>query len=54
LDGFFWKVVVGWRSLHNEEFRNLYTLPDIIREIKSKRMRWVGHIARIGEMHSKC
>jgi hypothetical protein len=35
--------------LHNEELRDLYSSPSIIRIIKSRRMRWVGHVARIGE-----
>jgi hypothetical protein len=38
----------GWRKLHNEELHNLYSLPSIIRMTKSKRMRWAGHVARIG------
>jgi hypothetical protein len=38
-----------WRKLHNEELRDLYSSPSIIRIIKSKRMRWAGHIARMGE-----
>jgi hypothetical protein len=38
-----------WRKLHNEELRDLYSSPSIIRLIKSRRMRWVGHVARIGE-----
>jgi ubiquitin C-terminal hydrolase len=38
----------GWRNLHNEELRDLYSLPNIIR-IMSRRMRWAGHVARIGE-----
>jgi hypothetical protein len=37
------------RKLHNEELRDLYSLPSIIRIIKSRRMRWVGHVARMGE-----
>jgi hypothetical protein len=36
-----------WRKLHNEELHNLYSSPDIIRVIKSRRMRWVGHVARM-------
>jgi hypothetical protein len=40
------ETVAGWRELHNE--LNLYSLPDIIRMIKSRRMRWVGHVACIG------
>jgi hypothetical protein len=39
----------GWRKLHNEELRDLYSSPSIIRIIKSKRMRWAGHVARIAE-----
>jgi hypothetical protein len=42
-------VTGGWRKLHNEELHNLYSSPSIIRVIKSRRMRWVGHVARMGE-----
>jgi hypothetical protein len=35
----------GWRKLHNEELHNLYSSPSIIRVIKSRRMRWTGHVA---------
>jgi hypothetical protein len=38
-----------WRKLHNEELHNLYSSPDIIRQVKSRRMRWVGHVARMGK-----
>jgi hypothetical protein len=38
-----------WRKLHNEELRDLYSSPSIIRIIKSRRIRWAGHIARMGE-----
>jgi hypothetical protein len=38
-----------WRKLHNEELNNLYSLPNIVRVVKSKRMRWAGHVARMGE-----
>jgi hypothetical protein len=38
-----------WRKLHNEELHNLYSSPDIIRQGKSRRMRWAGHVARMGE-----
>jgi hypothetical protein len=38
-----------WRKLHNEEHRDLYSSPRIIRIIKSRRMRWAGHVARMGE-----
>jgi hypothetical protein len=37
-----------WRKLHNEELRDLYSSPCIIRIIKSRRMRWAGHVARMG------
>jgi hypothetical protein len=39
----------GRRKLHNEELHNLYSSPSIIRMINSRRMRWVGHVARMGE-----
>jgi hypothetical protein len=39
----------GWRTLHNEELHNLYSSPSIIRIIKSRKMRWAGHVARMGE-----
>jgi hypothetical protein len=42
-------VTGEWRKLHNEEFHNLYSSPDIIRQIKSRRMRWAGHVAHMGE-----
>jgi hypothetical protein len=38
-----------WRKLHNEELHNLYSSPDIIRQVKSRRMRWAGHVACMGE-----
>jgi hypothetical protein len=38
-----------WRRLHNKELNDLYSSPNIIRVIKSRRMRWVGHVARMGE-----
>jgi hypothetical protein len=43
------EVIGGWRKLHDEELRNLYCSPSIIRIIKSRRMRWTGHVACIGE-----
>ena len=38
-----------WRRLHNEELNDLYSSPSIARVIKSRRMRWAGHVARMGE-----
>jgi hypothetical protein len=43
------EVTGEWRKLHNEELHILYSSPYIIRQIKSSRMRWVGHVARMGE-----
>jgi hypothetical protein len=42
-------VTEDCRKLHNEELRNLYSSPSIIRVIKSRRLRWAGHVARMGE-----
>jgi hypothetical protein len=42
------EVAGGWRTLHNEELHNLYASPHIISVIKSRRMRWAGHVARMG------
>jgi hypothetical protein len=42
-------VTGGWRKLHNEGQHNLYSSPSINGFIKSRRMRWAGHVARIGE-----
>jgi hypothetical protein len=44
------EVTGDWRKLHNEELHNLYSSPDIIRMIKSRRMRWAGHVARMGRI----
>jgi hypothetical protein len=44
------EVAGGWRRLHSEELHNLYASQNVIRVIKSERMRWEGHVARIGEM----
>jgi hypothetical protein len=43
------EVTGEWRKLHNEELHNLYSYPDVIRQIKSRRIRWAGHLARMGE-----
>jgi hypothetical protein len=46
------EVVEGWIRLHNEELQNFHASPNIIRVIESRRVRWVGHVARMGEMRS--
>jgi len=43
------KVTVEWRRLHNEELNDLYSSPNIVRVMKSRRMRWAGHVVRMGE-----
>jgi hypothetical protein len=52
------EVIGGWRKLHNEELHNLYSSPStsIIRMIKSRRIRWAGHVARMGRrgIHTGC
>jgi len=42
------EVTGEWRKLHNEELRDLYSLPNIVRVVKSRRMRWAGHVVRMG------
>jgi hypothetical protein len=43
------EVTEEWRKLHNEELHDLYSSANINRTIKPRRMRWVGHVARMGE-----
>ena len=43
------EVTGEWKKLHNEELNDLYSLPSIVRVVKSRRMRWAGHVARMGE-----
>jgi hypothetical protein len=47
------EVIGGWRKLHNEELHKLYCSLSIIRITKSRRMRWAGHVARMGENRNK-
>jgi hypothetical protein len=42
----------SWRKLHNDELHSLYSSPNIVRVIKSRRMRWAGHVAHMGEGRS--
>jgi hypothetical protein len=42
-------VTAEWRKLHSEELHNLYSSPNIIRQIEPRRMKWAGHVARIRE-----
>jgi len=44
------EVTTEWRKLHNEELKDLYCSPNILPVVKSRRMRWAGHVARMGEM----
>jgi hypothetical protein len=43
------EVTGEWRKLYNQELHDLYSSPDIITQVKSRRMRWAGHVARMGE-----
>jgi len=44
------EVTGEWRKLHIEELSDLYSLPNIVRVVKSRRMRWAGHVVRTGEV----
>jgi hypothetical protein len=46
------EVVGGWRKLHNEELCNLYASPNIIRVIRSRKIRWSGNVARVGDVRN--
>jgi hypothetical protein len=43
------QLIAGWRKLHNDELHDVYPSPSIIIIIRSRRMRWAGHVARMGE-----
>jgi hypothetical protein len=48
------EVTGEWRKFYSDELHNLYSSPDIIGQIKSRRMRWAGHLARMGEGRNMC
>jgi hypothetical protein len=48
------EIMRGWGKLYNEELHNVYCSSNIIRMIKSRRMRWAGHVAHIGEKRYAC
>jgi hypothetical protein len=50
----YWLTLIRWRKLHNEELHDLYSLLNIIRILKSRRMRWARHATRIGEKRISC
>jgi hypothetical protein len=48
------EIISGWRKLHNEELHNLYSSPSVIIMLKSRRMKWTGHVARKEEKGNAC
>jgi hypothetical protein len=48
------EVAGGWREMHNEDLHNSYSSPSIIRIMKSRRMKWAGHVAPMGESRNAC
>jgi hypothetical protein len=48
------EVTMEWRKLHNEELNDLYCSPNIVRVIISRRLRWAGHVTRMGERRGIC
>jgi len=46
------EVAGGWGRLHNEEFHSLYASPNVVMVIKSRRIKWAGHVALMGEMRN--
>jgi hypothetical protein len=48
------EVTGDWRKLHNEELHNLYSSPNIIRMITSRRIKWAWHVAQVGEKRNAC
>jgi len=48
------EVAVEWRKLHTDELTDLYSSPNTVRMIKSRRLRWAGHVARTGERTGVC